>query len=236
MNDLDQKILNSLNYNIEMNVSNLMTKTGYGNKNYFVEAIDRLKKQGSITTRKDGRERLILKPLPLAETVKFVSNYGGTLKNYTKFINDNLKKLEKNMPLVPKTGNPMKRIKTREPILAFNKKTKTYTDSGKTREGHAYTWKTRAEPLKYFNAILNALNRLYQESSAISFSEFIDDNPSIREYQKKSKVLIKDTLSEFERIFKKDTKSRSYGYFYIKSTLYGLIHQIMLDEEKSKLQ
>lgn len=234
MNDLEQKILNSLNYNIEMNMSDLLTKSGYGNKNYLVKAVDRLEKEGHLSTRKEGRERLILKPMPLAETVKFVSNYGGTLKNYAKFINDNLKKLEKNMPLVPEDSFPMKKIKIREPVLKFDKKKKMYTVQG-TREGHAYTWRTRTEPLKYFNAILNTLNKLYQESSAISFSEFIDNNPSIREYQKKSKVLIKDTLNKFEMIFKEEHKSRAYAYFYIKNTLYGLIHQIMLDKDhKSK--
>jgi len=236
MNDLDQKILNSLNYNIEMNMSDLLTKSGYGNKNYLVKAVDRLEKGGYLSTRKEGRERLILKPLPLAETIKFVSNYGGTLKNYAKFINDNLKKLEKNMPLVPEDSFPMKKIKIREPVLELDKKKKMHTFQGKTKAGHAYTWRTRAEPLKYFNVVLNTLNKLYQESSAISFSEFMDGDPSIKEYQKKSKVLIKETLSEFERIFKKEHESRAYAYFHIKNTLYGLIHQIMLDEEKSKLQ
>jgi len=234
MIDLDGKILSSLSYNFEMNMSDLLTKSEYGNKNYLVKAVDRLEKKGIISTRKNGRERLIIKRLPLDETKKFVNNYGITLKNYTKIISDNLKQLEKNMPLVPKTSFSMKKIKIREPILELDKKKKMYTFQGKTREGHAYTWKTRAEPLKYFNAILNTLNRLYQESSAISFSEFIDNDPTIKEYQKKSKVLIKDTLTKFELIFKKDHESRHYGYFHIRSTLYGLIHQIMLDEEKSK--
>ena len=109
------------------------------------------------------------------------------------------------MPLVPKK-NSMKRIKTREPLIELNKKEKAYTFQGKTQEGHAYTWRTRPKPLKYFNAILNLLNRLYQESSAISFSEFINDDPSIKEYQKESKTLIKDTLDKFELIFKKDDR------------------------------
>jgi len=233
MLDLDRKILSSLSYNFEMNMSDLLTKSEYGNKNYLVKAVDRLEKVGLISTRRDGREKLIIKHLPLDETKKFVNNYGTTLKNYVKIINKNLKQLEKNMPLVPKTSFPMKKIKIREPVLKLDKKKKKYTIQG-TREGHAYTWKTRAEPLKYFNAILNTLNRLYQESSAISFSEFIDDDPAIKEYQKKSKILIKDTLTKFEQIFKKDLKSRAYGYFYIKNTLYGFIHQIILDEKKSK--
>lgn len=246
MNDLEQKILKSLNYNIPTNMTNLMTKSGYRNKKYLIKAVDRLEKEGYLSTRKEGRERLILKPMPLAETVKFVSNYGGTLKNYAKFIKDNLKQLEKNMPLVPDIGMPMKKIKIKVPKLKLVKKKNIQTVQGirpewtykvqGTKADHAYTWRTRAEPLKYFNAVLNTLNKLYQESSAISFSEFMDGDPSIKEYQKKSKVLIKETLSEFERIFKEELKSRAYAYFHIKNTLYGLIHQIMLDEEKSKLQ
>ena len=142
------------------------------------------------------------------------------------------------MPLVPKK-NSIKRIKTKEPLIKskINDKDQVieiYAVPGKTIEGHAWTWRTRPKPLKYFNAILNLLNRLYQESSAISFSDFIDNDPTIKEYQKESKNLIKHTLTKFELIFKKDIKSRGYAYFYIKNTLYGLIHQIILDKEKSK--
>jgi len=238
MNELDKKILNSLTYEYVTNMSDLMTITRYGNKNYLVDHVNGLEKIGKISTVKDGRDRLIKKHLPLDETKKFVDNYGITLKNYAKVINDNLKQLEKNMPLVPKK-NSMKRIKTREPLIELDKKSKDekikkYTFQGNTIEGHAYTWKTRTKPLKYFNAILNSLNKLYQESSAISFSDFIDNDPSIKEYQKESKNLIKHTLTKFELIFKKDSKSRSYAYFYIKNTLYGLIHQIIQDKEKSK--
>lgn len=242
MNDLEQKILNSLNYNIPTNMTKLMTKSGYTNKKYFIEAIDRLEKGGYLFTKREGTERLITKSPPPPETVKFVSNYDDILKNYAKFINDNLKKLEKNMPLVPDINMPMKKIKIKVPKLKFVKKKNTQTDQGTitdwtykvqgTKADHAYTWKTRTKPLKYFSAILHALNRLWQDSSAISFSEFYHDDPSIKEYQKKVKVLIKETLSEFERIFKDEHKSRAYAWYHIKNTFYGLIHQIQLDEEK----
>ena len=239
MNELDKKILNSLSYDFDTNMSDLLIKSGYGNKNYLVKAVDMLEKKNSISTIKDGRERLCKKNEPLNETEKFVDNYGTTLKNYAKIINGNLKQLEKNMPLVPKAF-PLKRIKTREPVIELDKKSKDkkikiYTFQGKTIEGHAYTWRTRTKPLKYFNAILNSLNRLYQESSAISFSDFIDDDPRKKEYQKKAKTLITDTLAKFELIFKKDGKSGAYAYFYIKNTLYGLIHQIIQDKKNLRL-
>ncbi len=238
MNELERKILNALSYNIEMNMSQLSTKTDYWNRNNLIVQVKRLEKNSYISIRKKGRERLIIRILPHGETKKFVDNYGTTLKNYAKMINYNLKLLKKNMPLVPK-NIPMKRIKTREPLIKSkinheDQVIEIYASPDETIEGHAYTWRTRPKPLKYFNAILNSLNRLYQESSAISFSEFIDDDPSIKEYQKESKTLIKDTLDKFELIFKKDGKSSAYSNFYIKNTLYGLIHQIMLDRIKSK--
>jgi len=233
MNELEKKVLDCLSYDDPMNMSELREKTKYGNKNYLVNTVNGLEKQRRVSSIKKGRQRLVLKHLPLNETKKFVDNYGNTLKNYSKIINDNLKQLEKNMPLVPKK-NSMKRIKIREPLIELDKKEKAYTFQGKTQEGHAYTWRTRPKPLKYFNAILNSLNRLYQESSAISFSDFIDDDPRKKEYQKKAKTLITDTLTKFELIFKKDGKSGAYAYFYIKNTLYGLIHQIIQDKKNLK--
>jgi len=123
MNELARKILNSLNYNIETNMSQLQTKTDYWNRNSLVKTVDWLEKKGYISTRKKGRERLIIKLLPLGETKKLVDNYGTTLKNYAKIINDNLKQLKKNMPLVPK-NIPMKRIKIREPLIELDKNSK----------------------------------------------------------------------------------------------------------------
>lgn len=235
MTELEQKILIYLNPYIEQNVTNLMRKTDYHNKNYFVQTLDSLEEQGIIESRRDGRERLIKLPDPEPETVNFLENYGGTLKDYGEFLKKHLKRLEKTMPLVPDTDFPMKRIKTREPRLTLDKKDNTYRDLGKTQAGHAYTWKTSKKPLEHFSAILNALNKLYQESSAISFSEFITKDSSIKKYQKETKKLINGTLDELERILKKDIRSWSYGHFYITRTLHGLIHQMILDKKRAKL-
>jgi len=91
------------------------------------------------------------------------------------------------------------------------------------------------KPAEQFHAILNALNKLYQESSAISFSEYITKDSSIRQYQKETKKLINGTLDELERILHKDAMSWNYGYFYIRRTLHGLIHQMILDKKQAKL-
>ena len=139
------------------------------------------------------------------------------------------------MPLVPDTVFPMKKIKIRDRVLSLDKKTNTLRDMGKTQAGHAYTWKTSKKPLEHFNAILNTLNKLYQESSAISFSEYVTKDSSIKDYQKETKKLINGTLDELERILKKDVRSWSYGHFYITRTLHGLIHQMILDKKRAKL-
>ena len=232
LNNVDRKVLDSLSFGIELTMTNLMIKTGHRNRNTVIESVNKLESMGLVSSRRVGRERLVLKTSLEKATKRFVDNYDITLKNYSKIINENLKLLEKNMPLVPNTSNTMKKIKIREPVLELDKEKNRWTDQGKTREGHAFTWKTREKPLEHFNIILTALNGLYQESSAISFSEFIGDESRNKDYQKDSKKLIKDTLSELERIFDKDFKSKHYGNFVIGNTLSGLIHQIMLDDKR----
>ena len=232
ISNIDRKVLNSLSFGIELTMTNLFIKTGHKNRNTVIESVNKLEGMGLVFSRREGRERLVLKtPLEKA-TRRFVDKYDITIINYSIIINENLKLLEKNMPLVPNTSNTMKKIKIREPVLELDKEKNRWTDQGKTREGHAFTWKTREKPLEHFNIILTALNGLYQESSAISFSEFIGDESRNKDYQKQSKKLITDTLSELERIFDKDPKSKHYGYFVIGNTLSGLIHQIMLDDKR----
>ena len=51
MTELEQKILIYLNPYIEQNVTNLMRKTDYHNKNYFVQTLDSLEEQGIIESR-----------------------------------------------------------------------------------------------------------------------------------------------------------------------------------------
>jgi len=235
MNNFERIILNSLNYNYEYSMTQLQRKTECWNRNTLVKAVDSLESQGFLTTRKEGRERLVKIPIQEEETKKFVNDYGISLKNYTKLLKENLKLLKKNMPIVPNVEyhkSNMKRIKTREPVLELDEKTQVWTDQGKTQEGHAYTWKTRSKPLGYFNNILNILNRIYQETSAISFSEFLDDESNTKKIQKESKTLINDTLDKLEEILGKHPQSKAYGTFYIRNTLHGFIHQIILDNKR----
>ncbi|MEK0345079.1 MAG: hypothetical protein QQN64_07535, partial [Nitrosopumilus sp.] len=104
----------------------------------------------------------------------------------------------------------------------------------KTQEGHAYTWKTRSKPLGYFNNILNILRAIYEETSAISFSEFLDDESNTKKIQKEAKNLINYTLDMLKEILNKHPESRAYSNFYVRNTLHGFIHQIILDKRRKK--
>ena len=235
MNNFERIILNSLNYNYEYSMTQLQHKTECWNRNTLVKAVDSLESQGLLTTRKEGRERLVKSTIQEDESKKFVNDYGILLKNYTKLLKENLKLLKKNMPLVPIVEFPnsmMKRIKTREPVLELDEERQVWTDQGKTQEGYAYTWKTRSKPLGYFNNILNILKTIYEETSAISFSEFRDDESNTKKIQKEAKTLINDTLDKLEEILGKHPESKAYGIFYIRSALHGLIRQIILDNRR----
>ena len=235
MNNFERIILNSLNYNYEYSMTKLQHKTECWNRNTLVKAVDSLESKGLLTTRKEGRERLVKIPIQEEETKKFVNDYGISLKNYTKLLKENLKLLKKNMPIVPNVEyhkSNMKRIKTREPVLELDEKTQVWTDQGKTQEGHAYTWKTRSKPLGYFNNILNILRAIYEETSAISFSEFLDDESNTKKIQKEAKNLINYTLDMLKEILNKHPESRAYSNFYVRNTLHGFIHQIILDNKR----
>ena len=237
MNNFERIILNSLNYNYEYSMTQLQHKTECWNRNTLVKAVDSLESQGLLTTRKEGRERLVKIPIQEEETKKFVNDYGISLKNYTKLLKENLKLLKKNMPLVPIVEYPnsmMKRIKIREPVLELDEKSQVWTDQGKTQEGHAYTWKTRSKPLGYFNNILNILRAIYEETSAISFSEFLDDESNTKKIQKEAKNLINDTLDKLAEILNKHPESKAYSTFYVRNTLHGFIHQIILDKRRKE--
>jgi len=233
MPELDQKIVNALSHFSEISIQDLMKKIGYGNRNYLFKTIDELEKKRVIKTRKVGRERLVRSSSPEKKVNDFIKDYNQTLKNYQKIITKHLNKLEKTKPLVS-SKQPLKKIKTKTPVLELDKKNRVYRDLGKTQDSYLYTWKTRPKPLMHFNSILNTLFRLYQESSALSFAEFIfDDSKSIIDYQKRSRALIKDTIRKTEGIFQDEPQSLHYIIYNIRSALYGIIYQHTIKEKES---
>lgn len=233
MPELEQKIIDSLSYFSEITMTELMRKTKSSNRTYFNKIVSKMEKNGMVITRKVGRERPIKLSAHKEEVTEFIEKYSKRLEDYRKIINNNLKNLEKNKPLVS-TEQPFKKIKRKIGVLELDEKNQVWRDMGKTQEDHAYTYKPRVKPLSNFNIIISMLNRLYQESSALSFAEFIyTDHQSIMNYQKESRVLIQDTIRKMEHMFDKDIFSKNYIIFSIQNNLFGIIYQHILKDEKS---
>jgi|CXWL01.1.fsa_nt_gi hypothetical protein len=231
VNSLEEKILQILPPHYEMSMSDLWRKAKYGNKNYLVKAVEKLEKGGYVTRKRIGKKTLVKRNSKLSEIENFILNYRKNLENYQKNIDQNIKKLGETMPIVPTNGSLFENLTIEEPVYELNEKTNKHSFKGKLQSRDVHTWRTRKEPLFYFGNILNLLSNIYQQSSAISFSEFIDDKPIIKEYQKESKEIIKNSLKTLDSIFEKFPETKFYANFYIQKTLYGLIHQIILDKE-----
>ena len=107
---------------------------------------------------------------------------------------------------------------------------------GKTREGYAYTFKTRPTAEKQFVKILDLLYKLYQESSALNFAESIIEDPKlIKTLQKNSEKIIKEITDKISKmIWKKDRNSIVYVNNRMRNVLYGLIFKLTLKEEMEK--
>ena len=128
----------------------------------------------------------------------------------------------------------MKKVPTKVPILELDKKRQVYRDLGKTEDSHAYTWKTRAKPTMHFETILNLLNKLYQESSVLTFGTPICDDPSLmKEYQTKSQRLLQHTIIEIENMFRGETDF-VFVITRIRMVLYGLVYKATVEAEIKK--
>jgi len=232
MPELREKIIEILCQYNELSVVKLIEKTDIGNRNKAFEIINQLEKDGHVKTRKQGRERLVSLSSPNKTVDSFINSFGKRLDSYDKIINKHLIGLEKNLPLVS-TIHPLKKVKTKTGVLELDKKRGVYRDMGKTQDSHAYTWKTRPKPLIHFNTLLNTLYKLYQESSVINFAEPITDDPKlIKKYQKRSDMLIRDTIRKIENMFKEnDMNSFHYVITQLRNTLYGLIFRVTLEKE-----
>ena len=233
MPDKREKVIEILSQFGTQSMVNLVEKTGIRRGDLF-KLIPEMESDKNITSKKDGRERLVSLSSPIKSTKSFILNYEKQLDHYEKFIEKELKNLEKNKPLVSKTNFPFTKIKIKQPVLELDKEKNIYRDMGKTTEGHAYTFKTRPTARKHFDMLLNTLNRLYQESSALNFADIIiDDDKLLREYQKRSDKLIRNTTKRIEKMFdpEEDLKSRTFITWQLRNVLYGLVFKASLKKE-----
>ena len=226
-----EKIIEILVQYGELPIGKLWKLSEYGNRTVFFEKINQFENNGMIKSRKVGSERLISLASPKKTVDSFINTFGNRLDSHEKFINKHLDGLKKNLPLIsPKV--PMKKIKSKIGVLEYDAKRKTYRNMGKTEDSHVYTWKTRLQPRKHFDALLNTLNRIYQESSVINFAEPItDDSKLIKEYQKRSEKLIKDTTKKIENICRDDGPALHFAISQIRNIMYGMIYKVTLEKE-----
>ena len=237
MPELDEKLIFFVAQEHGIGMEKLLRKMEFGNRNQFYEFMESKKEQGIIETKKIGRTRHVYLKFIDKKVNHFIKTFGNRLDQYEKEINMNLALLEKNLPLISKK-QPMKPVKIKVPKLKLIKKTKSiwkYREQG-TINQHAMTWKPRAKPLKHFDAILNLLHRLYQESSVLTFGDtFTDDTSIIKGYQEHSEKLIKDTCTKIEDMFR-DKIDFTYAITRLRQSIYALIYKLTLKEDLKKLE
>jgi len=215
----------------ELPIGRLWRLSEYGNRTVFFKTIDQFENDGIVKSRRKGSERLISLASPNKTVDSFINTFGKRLDSYEKLVSKHLNGFRKNMPLISKK-EPMKKIKTKIGIIELDKKRRMYRYMGKTKDSHAYTWKTRSKPRMHFDQLLNTLNRIYQESSAINFAEPItEDSRLIKEYQKRSERLIKETITKIENICRGDGPALNFVIYRIRNVIYGMIFKYTLEKE-----
>ena len=248
MPELDQNLIFFVSLENGIGMEKLMRKMKIGNRNTFYDLIKSTEEQGIIETKKNGRTRTVYLKSIDKKVNHFINTFGKRLDQYEKEINMNLALLEKNLPLISEK-QPMKPVKVKVPRLKRVIKTKSkwvYKPQGTVNENFM-TWKPRAKPLKHFDAILNLLHRLYQESSVLTFGDtFTDDTTVIKEYQKHSEKLIKDTAKKIEDMFVIERNSKGevirtktdfvYAITRLRQSIYALIYKLTLKEDITKLE
>ena len=159
MPDKREKVIKTLALNGELSMVKLIEKSEIRRNDVF-DLIKDLESEKLVRTRIEGREKLVRLHSPIKETNYLITNYPNRLKYFEKSLETQLKALEKTLPLVSNTL-PLKKVKTKEPVLELDKKNNVWRDMGKTRDGYAYTFKTRPTAEKHFVKILDLLYKLY---------------------------------------------------------------------------
>jgi len=207
----------------------LFRKSGYGNKNSFFKFLKQWEKDGLIGIKQSGKEKLVFLSHTNEKINQFIEDFGIRLDNYKKLLNKHLISLEKNLPIInPRL--PMKIVKMKRRKLEFDKKNNIWKPTGKYEADNSNsTWNLRKKPLMHFETILNILNRLYQESSVITFGMPLFGYPElIHDYQTTSQKLISDTVQKLENVSRKND-DYPFVITRIRMVLYGLVYKATLE-------
>jgi hypothetical protein len=228
--DVWKNVVDILIEKYELSKNELFKKSWYVNKTQFWKYLDKWEKEDQIKVRRYGKELLVSLSSPEKPIREFINDFGNNLAINEKLLKKHLTALEKSLPLI-NPNNPMKPAKGfRRGVLELDKKDNVWRDLGKTEADDSLrTWNPRKKPLFHFEAIMNILNNLYNQSSVITFqSNIIPELDLMNKYQVKANKIIKDYIRELEDMFR-GTSDIMYVTTRIRTVLYALVYRSTLE-------
>jgi len=234
--DVWENVMNILIEKYELSKTELYEKSWYANKTKFWKYLDEWEKEGLISVRQPKKEKLVSLSSSDKGLKLFLNNFGIELNNYEKLLKNNLQQLKNNLPLI-NPNKPMKVVKgMRRGVLELDKKDNVWRDLGKTEaDDSKRTWNCRKKPLMHFEAIMNILNQIYQQSSALNYNIGLDiDTTLMKKYQKKSDKMINDTVDKIEDMFRGKTDF-AYVITRLRATLSGIVYQNTMKANMKKV-
>jgi len=231
--DYWENVMNILIEKYELSKTELWEKSIVVSKRTFWDYLKEWENKGKISIRQVGKESLVSLSSSDKGLQVFIKNFGIELNNYEKLLKNNLQQLKNNLPLLHEK-RPMKQVKTRVGVLELDKKRGVYRDMGKTEESHDMIWNCRKKPLIHFENIMNILNQIYQQSSALNYNIELDiDTSLMKKYQKKSDKMINETANKIENMFR-GKPDFHYAITRLRATIRGIIYQNTMKAKMDK--
>ena len=224
--DYWENVMKILIEKYELSKTDLWEESIVVSKRTFWDYLKTWENEGKISIRQVGKESLVSLSSPDKGLKIFLNIFGIELNNYEKLLKNNLQQLKNNLPLI-NPNKPMKVVKgMRIGVLELDKKDNVWRDLGKTEaDDSKRTWNCRKKPLQHFEAIMNILNQIYQQSSALNYNIGLDiDTTLMKKYQKKSDKMINDTVDKIEDMFR-GKPDFVYAVNRLRATLKGIIYQ-----------
>jgi len=230
-----EDVMNILIEKYELSKTDLWNLSIVVSKRTFWDYLKTWEQEDKISIRQVGKESLVSLSSPDKGLEVFIKNFGIDLDNYEKLLKNNLQQLKNNLPLI-NPNNPIKHAKGfRRGVLELDKKDNHWRDLGKTEaDDSVMVWNCRKKPLQHFEAIINILNRIYQQSTALNYNIGLNINTSLmKKYQKKSDKMINETINQIEDMFRGKS---DFGYVItrLRATISGIIYQKTMKVEMDK--
>jgi len=230
-----EDVMNILIEKYELSKTDLWNLSIVVSKRTFWDYLKTWEEEDKISIRQVGKKSLVSLSSSDKGLKVFIKNFGIDLDNYEKQLKNNLQQLKNNLPLI-NPNKPMKVVKgMRRGVLELDKKDNHWRDLGKTEPDDSLrTWNCRKKPLQHFEAIMNILNRIYQQSTALNYNIGLNITTSLmKKYQKKSDKMINETINQIEDMFRGKTDFH-YAITRLRATISGIIYQKTMKAEMDK--